>query len=604
MTIEPLIRLGTTWRRAVNRQPGWAMASLAVLGLLEIYGRRVTSDIGDVAGVLALALLAAATAARHDVAPVPWWGWLVRQGDGVLRGIKRLHVDVGVDLRESPPYERGWPRPTIVSLVGLAAGVLSLCGVARWMPGGLRWIGVRTSYTAYLAVLAVLWAAHGIGVLFFGYLFIGHLRDWFTRRRALADEGPRRHEGRAVVAAALLLGAAVIWAPPIWAVSVLLTLVSAHFVTSMLPGRPRLLLMWKPDERDAEPRTVAWDWYVASEPARVALALLALVLMTAGADLLAVRPAVEGMPVSQFLGRLLAWVGTAGIGSISIFLLHLTYLARRADPSRAQASGLVLHGDPGESGPAIETHLTTAGFRIRRAGTEPRRGDLQVTIAPEDETLCWPPEGGRFKVSELLSAEAPGRLRRRHQIVQRRLLFRGLSRIFKRAARHSFAKGSGFWVAPHHWFSLGLTRDVDEEDGALEGGTVEQVVGPRFHQVIPLSARHHFHQVMRGAEVDLIFVEDGVDFRRFRRVLGVLFEVFDMHAGQRGARDLDFTGLPGVRVLLFDFGPGRNFEVEGYPEPDYEGLGRGRVLHVFRDRGAQEEEVTADPPRERKPIFI
>ena len=35
--------------------------------------------------------------------------------------------------------------------------------------------------------------------------------------------------------------------------------------------------------------------------------------------------------------------------------------------------------------------------------------------------------------------------------------------------------------------------------------------------------------------------------------------------------------------------------LEGYPEPDYTDLARGRILHVFKDRGGLEDETEPVP---------
>jgi len=38
-----------------------------------------------------------------------------------------------------------------------------------------------------------------------------------------------------------------------------------------------------------------------------------------------------------------------------------------------------------------------------------------------------------------------------------------------------------------------------------------------------------------------------------------------------------------------------------YPEPDYDDLGRARVLHVFRDRGGDEDEAFVPDDRGSRP---
>ena len=51
------------------------------------------------------------------------------------------------------------------------------------------------------------------------------------------------------------------------------------------------------------------------------------------------------------------------------------------------------------------------------------------------------------------------------------------------------------------------------------------------------------------------------------------------------------TGLPGIRAVLHDYVIDEPLRSSRYPEPDYEDLGRARILHVFKDRGEDEEQV-------------
>jgi hypothetical protein len=221
--------------------------------------------------------------------------------------------------------------------------------------------------------------------------------------------------------------------------------------------------------------------------------------------------------------------------------------------------------------------------------------------------LCWTPIAvGIALRARSLASGAPSPGDRRGQIRCRRALVRGLQFLFKRAAGRRFRRGSGFWVAPWHWFCLGLTRDEDERTvDRGEGTFFLETIGPAYHRVFPREALVHAGAVMRDLQVDLVFVEDGVGFRRFRRVLRMAFEVHDMLGSRGRAEDRHFTGLPGVRVLIHDFTMEEPFRRTrgGYPEPDYETVGRARILHVFRDRGESEE--TVDAPRDRRgaPVF-
>lgn len=148
-------------------------------------------------------------------------------------------------------------------------------------------------------------------------------------------------------------------------------------------------------------------------------------------------------------------------------------------------------------------------------------------------------------------------------------------------------------MAPHYWFVDGLTRDEtdDTETNVLD------VIPPLYYKAFPRAARHHFFEISRALQVDLLYVEDGVDFRSLKRVLRVMFERYDIDGGRQPLADIHFAGLPKVRVMLHDY----NFEEPAlktkYPEPDYQHLGRVRILHVFRDRGEDEpQEITPEEP--------
>src|SRR5205823_6770982 len=103
--------------------------------------------------------------------------------------------------------------------------------------------------------------------------------------------------------------------------------------------------------------------------------------------------------------------------------------------------------------------------------------------------------------------------------------------------------GCGYWLSPHFWFVTGLMRDAGASDETNESDLSEDAilsgsVGPPYHRVFPRAVRHHLFDVLRATQIDLIFIEDGVRFKRLRRVLRALFEVYDVHGGRRPAEEV------------------------------------------------------------------
>jgi hypothetical protein len=106
-------------------------------------------------------------------------------------------------------------------------------------------------------------------------------------------------------------------------------------------------------------------------------------------------------------------------------------------------------------------------------------------------------------------------------------------------------------------------------------------------------------------EIDLIFVEHGLTFRRLSRVLRVLFETYDMYGGRQRAEERHFVGLPGTRVVIHNYdqtNPGSHGR-KNYPEPEYQEIGRARILHVFKDREETEQFEPVPDSREGAPVL-
>jgi hypothetical protein len=309
----------------------------------------------------------------------------------------------------------------------------------------------------------------------------------------------------------------------------------------------------------------------------------------APAQLAAIATPQDIMPITTSLGLTVGWLACGALTALVV----QTVLGRTRDPARHSRPLLRIKGTCTLfQRKALERLFKARGWRVRWSRQKTDGNDVVVELMDRPvpvvgEQPTWPL---RLTVEELRSEEVWERLQRRHEIQMRRRLVSGLERLFKLAAARSFRRGSGLWIAPHLWFIPGLTRDTQEEDLDLERGTIlSGIIGAPYHRIFARAVRHHLYLILRALEVDLIFVEDGVGFRRFCRVLRMMFEIYDIYGGRRRADELHFQGVPGVRVMIHEYTLDEPFRSEVYPEPDYENLGRARILHIFKDRGEQDE---------------
>jgi hypothetical protein len=234
--------------------------------------------------------------------------------------------------------------------------------------------------------------------------------------------------------------------------------------------------------------------------------------------------------------------------------------------------------------PRARKLLEARGWTVRLPPEPPHAADVRLRLVER----MPPPEGWPLAVSaSALDAPELLDLIARRDVVQRRwLLFRGLRRMLAYATRRTYKVGSGFWIAPQQWFAVGLTRDTSEENPRET-----EMIGEPYHVMIPRAALHHAHRLFTAIEIDMVFVEDGVPWRGLRAVLLRLFAHRDRGLGRIEERDL--AGIPGIRVIVHDFRIGEPLARDHYPEPDYEDLGRARILHIFKDRGGEDETVPA-----------
>jgi hypothetical protein len=571
------------------RPAGYAFTVLVVGSLagLEVAGRYATSDTHDGLAALLLTGIGAAVALRHRREPLAWvrifTGWCRR----AVASLSWLRYDHGIDLRGTPPLPRRTPRIVWGLALALAAwGVLA--GVA-WVafPDGWRVVGVRGFYVLYLVVLIALWmalvACTIVGIFVPVAIIDRMLKGW------LGETDRRAGELGAVILYAISVSAVASALSPVYILSLCLVVAVGAWVAYLPRGTDGAALLWR-----AGPGQPVYAIPLHRVLALVAglsgLLIFDILLTACGGRLHGAQVGEEAMPVTALLGALAAWV-VPGLLLVALFRL---WIAHRKDPARR--SRPVVHvagGDTASRRRAVHV-LQSAGWRVYAAPRPRDAGTVGVELVEpvRSEATEFDPRWPLCVSEEDLAApEVRQRLDRRDEIQLRRQFFRGLAKLFKKASSFKGPGGGGYWLAPHWWFIEGMGRE--DADGSEEE-TAPPLVGPPYHRAFPPRARQQLHRVLRATQVDMIFVEDGVTYRKVEKVLRVLLELYDVHGGRRKAEELHFRGLPKVRVMIHEYEPGNPFQSDLYPEPKFDDLSRVRVLHVFRDRGGHEEEV--EPP--------
>ncbi|MEM7307499.1 MAG: hypothetical protein AAF682_12550 [Planctomycetota bacterium] len=574
----------------------------ALLGV-EMAGRRARSDVSDLAllavlGVV-LALLAALDPrrfARHRrLLFGRAWGWLRGQA-----------VKLGVDYRGDPPLEQR-PLPWTARPLRMAAPLLAATlACLALSPVGLRDAGTRVFYLGYLTLLAALWAVLALGALSSGLLLAAWIHDRFLPR------APRwRRRSRAELA--LLLGAfwAVVlgaWFLPVW-VPVAVALPALALPVAQITGRRELdiPLLWRPARGGGAVHAASWRRVQAQWLALVGVLFALFVAIGAGPPALGLPPRAElAMPLTSFAATAFAWSVGAGLTVAGVTMFVAVRRAQRADPARPRPTRVHVDG-PGAGDPAVREPLAARGFELAPLGSAPREADVRVTVSGAPMPALrgrhgrWPLP---ISATALGAPELLDLLARRDEIQRRRAAMRGFERLFRAAARRRFRAGTGFWLGPQHWFIEGMARDASETafEDWREDAALSDRVGPTFVDAFPIEARAHLHEVFSTLSIDLLFVEDGVGFRRFRQVLRVLFEHYDVQHRRIDERHLQ--GLPGVRAVLHDYDlaePPERGRRGDYPEPEYDEIGRARLLELLRDRGGDGKDDPLSPDRSRRP---
>ena len=603
-------RLLAPLRSLGGAQFGWGALALAVGATLEIVGRRVPNELWDVGLLLLVGLALGAVRLSGARTPAAWGRHIkgsVKAGWG--RVLARYRIRVGIDLRGTPPIAVR-PIPVFGAALRILVALVLVVVVSHVVGvGSLRQLLASWLYLVYVTLLAALWALL-LGAVAVATLFLfAWVHDHFVRRHHRRPKTRRKLLRRpvgleiAIVFAGMMLVVFLAEWLPAWVPVALAVLCWGVFMAVLWrPRGLRLDFLWQ-QHAGGPVHGIPWQ-RAASEDIAIGMCFyLVLALLSVGRAAIGLEPVDDsGMLVTGWLGRVFAWSG----GFVAI--LGLPYVSWRVlrcqqrDPSRPCPTSV--HVDGIEAGRAETLGLLQAeGWTVRFAPEVAQSDDVHITLAPAmpplgDQGHGWPRV---VSVRALGTPEVKAMIRRRDEVQRRRKLTGGFEGLFKSAARRSFDRGSGYWIGPHLWFMRGMARDdMEQDEFDFEEDTVlDEMVGKPYHKTFSGGARHHFHEIMQTLELDLVYVEDGLDFRRFRRVLRILFEHYDVQ--RRPISERHLVGVPGVRAVIHEFVMGNPYKKDGYPEPDYDEIGRARILHLFRDRGGEEEDLEAPVDAPGKP---
>lgn len=595
--MKVLPRLAQRLRKWIRPDEACLLAWAAAAITLEIAGRAYPHELTDLGGLAVLALLGYWTIRLHRQVHLRAVSWLRERGMRVVRWLQSFAIDLGVDLREKPPLEGSVPPLLRAALYGLLAVTIVLLRFHDAFPSDVRGVVAAVCYVGWLVAFAALWATLLGGTLMLLFVPFAVIHDAAVSgytgqlRRPMAKE---------IVRMALFLAVLVVlgFALPAWVPLVLLALLVVVPIGILaLPQIPRLTLLWRrkpePGGSGAASRIYSLDYrWVAGGQVVILALFVASVMIVASGERLFPDAATAGlsMPFTSGVGITFGWAACAGVGAFVYLVLKGVMLGWKLNPNAPCPPALFVHGVVEES---LERWVRGSfpGWTVRFPPDAPDSTDVEIRIT-EDGFDLDRPERWPLAVSagDLEDPSIQRRIVMRDRIQKRRLLLRGLEKLFKRAARRNFKQGEGFWIGIQHWYVMGLSRDTDEQELDFEEGTLlTDIIGPPYHRVFSLPVRHHFAEMMGALQIDLIFVEDGVGYRRLKRVLRTLFDVYDATDGRERAEDHHFAGIPDVSVMIHDVAMDRPFSSDTYPEPDYEDVGRARILHVFKDRDKDHE---------------
>lgn len=567
-------------RGPLSRREEWLSLGTWTLALaaLETAGPRSPSDAVDGLLLAGLLALAGGTYLVHQRVGLRWVGALGRACRGARASLQRLwpgELRLGIDYRRRPPLPNRVPRPLLFEALGAVAVLAAALAFGHLFPEGLRSLA-RAAYVPYLVLLGSLWVATWFGI------FMGVLLPIVALGERASTRGPAEGRTRRVALQALglftALGVAAYFLPAwVAARGVAVTTVLIIVGLALVPVRHGFV--WCQDGRK---HGLSWRTFgLWISIFFVALAFTPL-LLGMGDEVLGEPRAETSLSLTRAMGRALAWSLLSLSGTLLAMLLGLGSLALSFERARRVPGRLRLEGAPA---PEDQAALRALGWRL--ASEEARRGELRLRVeagAPTPDPVFGPTLPSTVPPGWLASPDAEPALARARVLDLRRRVVRGVCGALQAATERTFERGTGYFLAPHLWFMSGLTRDEDEDDQ-----TPGRSLGLPWDRRMTWEARAYLYGVLDDLEVDLIYVEDGVPARSIGVLLRRLFEVHDTH-GAQPVLEQQLALIPGVKAVVQDDVDGDpGLSEEGYPEPDYEDVGRARLLLIFKDRGGERD---------------
>jgi uncharacterized protein YqgC (DUF456 family) len=560
--------------RVIRRLPGLLADLLlwsALVAVLEFVGPIATTDAADLVALASTGIFLIALSHGARAGLLPGTAWV---GARLMRHAKRLASTLtprhAIGLRPNPASTPG-PDPLMRHLqVGLTIGAVGACVAAPFLLDFLTWLRVSVSYTLHLVLMALLW----------GLLTATLLVGMFIAAR-WAESGPGRR-GMLAALVTVLLGVFSLMSMPGIVPIVALALVGM-WLYRRVASLPCGTTLFCRRDADGQPLVLPVHTYLTRA---FGAAVAGLVLVTSLGQ--SGRLFTRGAPLAPYgctmaLGMLATLACMLLVGRLAAHFVQLTGGSEGPDEpldkriwSRIPAEDQTWAAVAREEGLAVveSRHPPSAGYDLVVGDpTDPRRLEPRPGASREDL---------RYQI------------RRRFHVVQRRRFLKPLRRLFH-AARHARPRpGSGTLLCPHIWLIAGLMRDVEPGARGAMAGPV--YVGPAFRDVFPPRSRRYIGDVLRAAEIDVVYWEDRITWAQLRSVFGVLFECHDQERVPLVSRS--FHGLPGVRVLITE-------EASEVAPPENEALpppaGLTRVLTVMVDRGGTEAEVDAPTPSRSRP---